>query len=299
MSTHHLADAPDSAPVRRSSRVIDAHTHLFPEEIVRDRTGFLERDNWFGELYASPANVMVSPEEMIASMDAAGIDMSIICGWPWRDPGLCRIQNDFLAEVHSMVPDRLAWMAIVNPVAPGCAEEVERCGALGAVGVGELNADAQGFAWEESSLLGEMVETCQSIDLPILMHCSEPVGHAYPGKGTATPDKILRFLGVWPEIRVVGAHWGGGLPFFELMPEVARLTRNLVYDSAASTYLYTPNVFPIVERLVGSGRIVFGSDYPLLNQKRFLDRTLAASLSQDGAADVLGTNAARFFNLKG
>jgi len=297
MSTEFVLGDPDTVQVSRASRVVDAHTHLFPSEIVQDRTGYLERDGWFSELYTSPAKVMVSPEEMIASMDAAGIDAAVMCGWPWRDPGLCRIHNDFLAEVHARFPDRLAWLAIVNPAVEGCAAEVARCADIGAVGIGELNADAQGFVWDDSAKLGTMIEACQSFDIPILIHCSESVGHAYPGKGTATPDKVLRFLGSYPDTRVVAAHWGGGLPFFEMMPEVARLTANVVYDSAASTYLYSRNVFPIVEQLVGSRRIVFGSDYPLLDQKRFLARTLTAQLSQAGTDDILGNNADRIFKL--
>lgn len=297
MSSDLATGDPLEAPVGRPLRIVDAHTHLFPAEIVRDRTAFLVRDGWFGELYASPTIAMVAPEEIIASMDVAGIDVSIVCGWPWRDPELCRIQNDFLAEVYARFPDRLAWLAVVSPALAGCAEEIERCVSLGAVGVGELNADAQGFAWEHPASLGAMVDACGTFDVPLLLHCSESVGHAYPGKGTATPDKILRFLAAYPDARVVAAHWGGGLPFFEMMPEVARLTENVVYDSAASTYLYTRNVFPIVERLVGSGRIVFGSDYPLLNQKRFLDRTLASGVSEAGTEAILGRNADRVFKL--
>ena len=286
-------------PRPRPRRIVDAHTHLFPAEIIADRSAYLLRDGWFGELYASPLNVMVSPEELIASMDEAGIAVSVICGWPWQDPGLCRIHNDFLAAVHARFPERLAWLAIVNPLDPDCAGEVARCARLGAVGVGELNADAQGFAWNDPSSLGPMVDACQSLSIPILIHCSEPVGHSYPGKGTATPDRILRFLEAWPEIRVVAAHWGGGLPFYEMMPEVARLTKNVIYDSAASTYLYIRDIFPVAERLVGSGRIVFGSDYPLLNQKRFLNRTIASSLREEAWGDVFGGNADRVFKLTG
>lgn len=279
--------------------MIDAHTHLFPAEIVADRTAFLERDGWFGALYAAPTIVMVSPEEMIASMDEAGIAVSVICGWPWRDPGLCRTHNDYLAAVHARYPERLAWLAIVNPRDPDCADEIARCARLGAVGVGELNADAQGFAWHDPAPLGNMIEACRALGMPLLIHCSEPVGHHYPGKGTATPDKVLRFLEAWPDIRVVAAHWGGGLPFYEMMPEIAGLTENVVYDSAASTYLYTRNIFPVVERLVGSRRIVFGSDYPLLNQKRFLARTMASGLGEGVRGDVLGGTAARVFKLTG
>lgn len=283
----------------RPARVVDAHTHLFPAEIVADRTTFLERDGWFGELYASPTTVMVPPEELIASMDAAGIEVSVVCGWPWRDPGLCRSHNDFLAGVHARYPERLAWLAIVNPLDPHCADEIARCARLGAVGVGELNADAQRFAWDDPAPLENMVEACRALDIPILIHCSEPVGHAYPGKGTATPDRILRFLEAWPDIQVVAAHWGGGLPFYEMMPEVARLTAHVIYDSAASTYLYTRDIFPVAERLVGSRRIVFGSDYPLLNQKRFLKRTISSSLVEAAWSDVLGGTADRVFKLTG
>jgi predicted TIM-barrel fold metal-dependent hydrolase len=278
-------------------RVIDAHTHLFPPEIVRDRLPYLARDAWFGDLYASPAITLVTPEDLIASMDEAGIACSVVCGWPWREMELCRAHNDFLAEVGRQYPGRIAWLAIVNPAAPGAAEEIERAIGLGAVGVGEVNADAQGFRWEEPGILEAAVETCVGNDVPMLMHCSEPVGHEYPGKGTATPDRILRFLAAYPDLRVVAAHWGGGLPFYELMPEVAALTKNVVYDSAASTYLYRFDVFPVVARLLGEGRMMFGTDYPLLRQDAFRRRVEAAGVPEQALPGLLGETAARVFGL--
>ncbi len=278
-------------------RIVDAHTHLFAPEIIRDRGPYCARDAWFGELYASPRIVFVTPEDMIASMDAAGIVMSVVCGWPWSDMGLCREHNDFLHEVQRRYPDRIAWLAIVNPASPEAPAEVERAIGLGAVGVGEFNADAQGFSWERHGQLAAAIETCREADVPILMHCSEPVGHAYPGKGTATPEKILNFLEAYPELRVVAAHWGGGLPFYELMPEVARLTANVTYDSAASTYLYRFDVFPVANRLIGEGRAMFGTDFPLLKQGVFLDRVLRSGLAETALPGLLGATADRVFGL--
>ncbi len=281
----------------KASPVIDAHTHLFPAELVTDRTTHLDRDAWFGELFASPKILMVTVEAMLNSMDAAGIQRSIVCGWPWRDPELCREHNDFLAHACCQHPDRLSWLAIVNPGIPGADAEIARCSALGAVGVGELNADAQDFAWDDPTPLMPMVEACVSLDMPLLMHCSEPVGHAYPGKGTATPDRILTFLRAAPELSVIAAHWGGGLPFYELMPEVAELTRNVVYDSAASTYLYGFGVFPTVQRLVGADRILFASDYPVLKQRPFLRKVRDCGITDDAAERILCGNASRIFGL--
>jgi predicted TIM-barrel fold metal-dependent hydrolase len=278
-------------------RVIDAHTHLFPDAVRNDRRPYLARDAWFGSLYAADSVVLVSPEDMIASMDAAGVERSIVCGWPWRDMGLCREQNDFLASVGHQFPDRISWLAIVNPLDDAAATEIERAVDLGAVGIGELNADAQGFEWQQAHALAAAVEAAMAHDLPFLVHASEPAGHAYPGKGTATPDKLLQFIGAWPDLSIVAAHWGGGLPFYELMPEVRQMCRNVVYDTAASTYLYGWDVFPIVEQLIGPEKIVFGTDYPLLKQGNFLRRTLGSGVPETALPAVLASNADRVFGI--
>lgn len=277
--------------------VVDAHTHLFPPDVARHRSRYAERDSWFSELYGSHDEGLVTPEEMLASMDAAAIERSVICAWPWKDPGLCREHNDYLAELANNHPDRFSWLGIVNPGEGGAATEIERCASLGACGIGELNADAQGFHWTDPNLGQEAMSMAVALGLPMLIHCSEPVGHAYPGKGTATPDQLLPFIAAHSELCIVAAHWGGGLPFYELMPEVARICQNVVYDSAASTYLYRWDVFPVVERLVGSGRILFGTDYPLLKQTTFLKRTLASGITPEALPSVLSRNAAAVFGL--
>lgn len=278
--------------------VIDAHTHLFPDVVVAGRQRFLDCDPWFGQTFGHPAARTASAGELIASMDEAGIARSIVCGWPWRDPGVCRAHNDYLADVGRSYPDRISWLGIVNPVDAGAASETARCAELGAVGIGELNADGQGFEWDKPHLLRAFAEACIEIDFPALIHTSEPVGHIYPGKGHATPEKLLAFFAVFPELKVVAAHWGGGLPYYELMPEVAKLTQNVVYDTAASTYLYGFGVFPVVERLVGAQRILFGSDFPVLKQRRFLQRVIESGISPDAIGDVLCNNASRVFRLE-
>src|SRR5262245_40901664 len=191
-------------------------------------------------------------------MDAAGIDQSVVCGFPWHDPGICREHNDYLADACAASGGRLVWLATVSPThRESAAAEAARCFALGAVGVGELNADAQRFDLTSTTDLGAVVDVCVEHDKPMMVHATEPVGHTYPGKGTATPDRLATFLENFPVVRVVAAHWGGGLPFYELMPEVARAAERVVYDSAASTYLYRFEVFRTVLDLVGPDRVMF------------------------------------------
>ena len=278
--------------------VIDAHTHAFPSEWVADRVNHCQRDRWFGELYEAPSAKMVDAAELVAAMDAAGVARAVACGWPWADPGLCREHNDYLADASNASGGRLAWLGTVAPALPGAAAETERCLARGASGIGELNADAQGFDVTEPGPLADVAGVLTGSDRPLLLHASEPVGHRYPGKGTATPDRLLSFLAATPDLRVVLAHWGGGLPFYELMPAVEALTRNVVYDTAASSYLYRPGVFRAVLDIVGADRVLWASDHPVLGMGRFLERTRRlASIRPEEWAPVTGGNARRVYRL--
>ena len=61
---------------------IDAHTHVFPEEVVSNRVGFLGRDPWFENLFSNPKSLLVTVESLIESMRDSGIAHSVVCGFP-------------------------------------------------------------------------------------------------------------------------------------------------------------------------------------------------------------------------
>jgi len=134
--------------------------------------------------------------------------------------------------------------------------------------------------------------------MPVLIHSSEPVGHVYPGKGNTTPGRLLAFIREFPLNVIVCAHWGGGLPFYALMPEVGELLENVYFDSATSPFLYAPKVFRVAVELVGAERILFGTDYPLIDHQRLLGQVRQAGLPSEVEKAVLGGNAARLLGLK-
>lgn len=297
-SDEYPASQPFTGPeAEPTAPIVDAHTHIFPPEICQARQHYAPRDLWFEHLYENPNALLAHAEDLVASMREAGISRSVACGFPWRDPGLCREHNDYLAASAAAYPGEISWLGTVSPLSPEAAGEAERCFALGAAGIGELNADAQEFDFREPDRLAPVVEVCRAYGKPLLLHVSEPLGHAYPGKGTATPDRFVQFLARYPDLRIIAAHWGGGLPFYELMPEISALTRNVVYDSAASTYLYRFDVFRAVLDIVGPERVLMASDYPVLRQGRFLRKTRAANLRTHEVPLVLGGNAVRVFGL--
>ncbi len=282
----------------RPPPVVDAHTHAYTPEVVRGRASYVGRDLWFEHLYADPRALLITGDDLLYSMDAAGIARSIVCGFPWHDIGICREHNDYLASLAASSNRRLSWLATV-PLGGGkaAAQEAERCFALGASGLGELNADAQRFDLTAPGPLAPVTRVCVDHGRPLMLHSTEPVGHHYPGKGTATPDRLVSFIQAHPDLSVVLAHWGGGLPFYELMPEVAMLASRVTYDTAASTYLYRPAVFRAVLDILGPDRVMWGSDYPVLRQDRFLRRSQALPLTADEILPLFGGTAQRVYGL--
>ena len=80
------------------------------------------------------------------------------------------------------------------------------------------------------------------------------------------------------------------------MPEVHRALGHVFYDCAASPYLYSPEVYAHACRIVGPGRILFGSDFPLIRPRRYLRDARAAGLPQEAIDAIFGENLQRLLH---
>jgi uncharacterized protein len=278
--------------------IIDFHTHIFPPDVIADRRRFLDTDPTFSALYANPEARLATAEDLLASMDEAGIDASVALGFAWSDPAVCRSHNDYLLDAAARAAGRIH--AFPNlPLTAGTAvveAEARRCTAQGAPGFGELRPGSLGF--DLGGAAGDaLAALARELDTILLFHVSEPVGHRYPGKYGLDIGAFYDFVSWHPEVRVVGAHLAGGLPFYAHMPEVRKVFANLSADTAATSFLYDADVHQAILGLLGPEALVFGSDYPLLSQSRTLRRIQDAGLAPPALERVLGANAARLLGL--
>jgi predicted TIM-barrel fold metal-dependent hydrolase len=74
---------------------------------------------------------------------------------------------------------------------------------------------------------------------------------------------------------------------------------NVWYDSAASLFLYTPQVFDVAARAAGAQKLLWASDYPLIAQRRMLEYARTSELSEADLALALGGNAALLLGIDG
>ena len=74
--------------------IVDFHTHIFPPQIKKNRSKYIDSDSCFAILYSSPKAKLATADELIASMDEEGIDISVIANYGWTTHELCVETND-------------------------------------------------------------------------------------------------------------------------------------------------------------------------------------------------------------
>lgn len=271
--------------------IIDCHTHIFPDEVRKDREAFCKRDEGFSPIYKNSKARIAGVEDLIASMDESGVERSVICGFPWSQPDLCSLHNQYLMESASRYPGRLIVFISLLFSNPGWSErELNRWIKDGARGAGEIAFYRQEMTSQDIDSMRPVLTRMEKEGIPILLHVNETIGHSYPGKGMTPLDRFYELILSFPKLTILLAHWGGGLPFYELMPEVAKAMANVYYDTAASPFLYSRKIYATVSEIVGAQKILFGTDFPLLSPRKYFEELEGSGLSKEDQRKILGLN---------
>jgi predicted TIM-barrel fold metal-dependent hydrolase len=69
-------------------------------------------------------------------------------------------------------------------------------------------------------------------------------------------------------------------------------------DTAATSLLYEPTIYRLVDQLLAPEHILFGSDFPLLSQRGQLRRLAEAPVDDHIRAMIRGGNAARLLRIE-
>jgi len=280
--------------------IIDCHTHIFPDEIRKARKRFCESDKGFSSIYKNSKTKIAGVEDLITSMDESGVERSVICGFSWSRPDLCSLHNEYLIESASRYPNRLIVFISLLFSDPDWSErELDRTMKFGVRGVGEIAFYHHKMTFQTIDTMKPILNQMEKQRIPLLLHANERLGHSYPGKGMTPLERFYEFILSFPSLPILLAHWGGGLPFYELMPEVAEAMTNVYYDTAASPFLYSKKIYAIVSEIVGARKILFGTDFPLISPRRYFQELKESGLSKEDRENILGFNFLRLMEKGG
>lgn len=227
----------------------------------------------------------------IAAMDAAEVDISLICAW--QAPGRDLISNDEVASFVAQYPDRLVGVGSVDISKPmDAVREVRRC------------VESLGFkAIRVLPWLCEVAPTDRHF-YPIYAACCDlgvpfctQIGHT----GPLMPSEVGRPIYLdqvaldFPELVIIGGHIG--YPWTDEAIAVATKHENVYIDTSAYTIKRYPPVLIDYMKNHGAKKVLFGTNYPMMTPQKALEGLANMGLSPDGEQLFLSGNAKRIFGL--
>jgi uncharacterized protein len=280
--------------------IVDVHTHIFPPDVIRERDRFFTGEPEFQLLYGAPRAKMASTQDIIESMDRNGIDYSVVFGFPWKTRDFLLRHNEYVMEAAARYPSRLIPLACLDLLSHSSVQLAEQYLRDGAAGLGELAVyGSTGDLAPAVANFSLVADLCRKTGRVLLVHANEPIGHSYPGKAPFGLDFYYSLAKAAAGTHLIFAHWGGGLLFYELLKkEAPEALSHVHYDTAASPFLYRPEIYRAASEIAGSGKILFGSDYPLISPGRYFDEMKKSALPDSMFNAICGENSARIFGLK-
>ena len=275
--------------------IVDAHTHLLQPSISESGILDLPREDRLNHAFASGnAQELIqkaNTNDLILSMNNAGIDKSIVFGFPWNAHKHCVENNDYVLAAIKSNPDQLIGFCVVQPNSGRAAiRELERCLSNGMQGV-KLKPSWQGYELDDFDITGELLHYMSCNHIPLLVHCTQ----AYKEPAGDHPYHILSVARKFPKLRIVAAHLGGGLFLYELYQPVKEILKNVLFDLSLCR---TMNIVRVATEILPASKLLFGTDYPFndfgdqmtilrrLRETVSDDSILAAILKADGLMSI-------------
>jgi predicted TIM-barrel fold metal-dependent hydrolase len=266
---------PDVFRRKDTMRIVDAHCHIYPEKIASKAVESV------GHFYQIEMQGKGLADDLLARQRQANISASIVHSVALREGNVQSI-NDFIANQTRLHPSFIGF-ATMHQEFEDMEAEVERCVALGLKGF-KLHPDSQGVNADDPRLmrLYEIIEG----RLPLILHCGD-----YRWDNSH-PRRIKEILRAFPNLVLNAAHFGGW-SLYDLAVEYLEDEHCFMDISSASVYLGSRRTAELIH-IYGAERILFGSDYPMWDPAREVERFLRNDLSDAEREQICWHNAERF-----
>lgn len=263
-------------------KIIDFHNHVYPEKIARKATDAV------GAFYNMSAMERTGTvEELFSSHKVAGIDTCVVHAVATA-PHQVEAVNDYVAKVAYENKGRIYAFGSLHLDYENKIEEIDRCISMGLKGI-KLHPDTQLLNVDDDKLL-EAYDYMQG-KIPLMLHAGD---YRYD---YSHPRRIQRICRMFPDLLVIGAHFGGWSVYDEgvryLLGE-----ENCMVDTSSTSGFTTPEKFDELIHTFGADRLLFGSDFPMWDPKGELQRFMEVKMSDDDREKVLYNNAAKILGIK-
>ena len=230
--------------------------------------------------------------QTVAAMDAAGVSVSLLSAW--HGPAGSLISNEEVASQIAEAPERLRGVATADLTKPmEAVREIREW----VDGDRFVAVRVVPWLWElppNDRRYYPLYMACVDAGVPL---CTQ-IGHTGPLRPSSTGRLIPYLEDVmldFPDLVVVGGHVG--YPWLDEVVSMTHKFPNFYVDTSAYAVHRLPAAFVDYMRGVGEGRVMFGSNWPMLNPSQCLARLDELGLNDAQHAAFLGGTACEVFRL--
>lgn len=273
--------------------IIDAHTHVYPEKIVKRAIAKLEAASGVS------AKVNGLKSGLQASMKEAGIDYSLLLPVATSVKQVDAI-NEEAAQTNSTAGETgFLSFGGIHPDTENYKEVLSRAARSGLKGI-KLHPDYQNTFFNDIRYK-RIVEKASELGLYLMVHCGEDIG--LPDPIHCRPEHIREVMSETGTDKLILAHMGG----WRLWDEVEEFLagQNVYMDTAFSfdcmsgvEGMLTKEQFVRLVRRHGADRIVFGTDSPWAGQKEYVEWIKDTVLTQEEKEKIFSGNMRRILDME-
>lgn len=258
------------------SKIIDVHTHAWPEKVAARAQEHLEAI--FKVKFVGEPTVAT----LLASMERCGISISVVCAVatrPEQVPGI----NDWMVSIRS---GRVRSFAAWHPDFSEGEKEIERL--RGRVDGFKLQPEFQNFYVDDEKVF-PFYAALERAKLPVLFHCGKELSGTMLVR--SSPDRLIKVRRAFPKLVIIAGHFGG----FDLWDDVEKhLLGEDVYLDTSYFLGFVPD--ERVRRMIRAhrpDRLLFGTDFPLVDPAIDIGRLSGLNIADDLKEGIFYRNAER------
>lgn len=258
--------------------LIDFHTHVYPEKIAEKGVEYI------GNFYGLPMREKGTIDHLHQVAAESGTTHVVLLGVAIR-PDLVNSINRFTA---SLIDEHTIGFGTIHA---GCEDKrsiLRHCAALGLKGI-KVHPDMQGFPIDDPRM-EEVYEFLSQEHIPILFHMGDS------RYDFSHPKRLAAVMDAFPGLSVIAAHFGG----YQRWEESLRFLcgrPNLWMDTSSSLMFMDISLAKQILKAHGYQHFLFGTDYPITDQKEELKRLELLELTETEKRAILYENAARLLHI--
>ncbi|MGI9229152.1 MAG: amidohydrolase family protein [Gammaproteobacteria bacterium] len=282
-------------------KAIDAVVNIWTEEALAQRPGW-GPEFFVGKMKADNELMRgLTLEQMIQRMEAANIEHGFLIASKSGRPGLAgcyHLPPEIVARAVEQYPDKFSGLLGIDPF-------------MGMEGVRQLQDAVSNMGFIGAHLYPHWFELppdharyypfyskCCELDIPIQLQVGQSMIYSkeHRCRSVGRPITLDAVACDFPELKLIGIHVG--IPWVDEMIAMAWKHENVFIGSDAHSPRYWPQSFVHYLNSYGQDKVIFGTDFPVLDFKRSMDEIAQLKLKPQVLKKFLRENTRRIYGLK-